>query len=100
MPEINSDQLESIQRLLLCPLRETVRTEIQLSHDQLASSIGRLDERLAGHIERSEKRVAALERESARLKAARNKVAGAYGVLAVVVSLVWSFVRDKLFGKL
>ena len=39
MSEIRAEQLESIQRLLVEPLRDAVKAEIQSSHDRLAAAL-------------------------------------------------------------
>ena len=100
MTELNAEQLESIRRLLVDPLRETVKNEIQLSHDRLESAVERLGDHLAGHIQRSEKRLATVEREVGRLRNFRRKVVAIYGVITIVLSTVWSIVRDKCLSKL
>ena len=41
MTELTAEQLESIRRLLVDPVRDAVKSEIQLSHDRLASAVER-----------------------------------------------------------
>ena len=99
MHELNTEQLESIRRLLIEPVRETVRTEIQLSHDRVSAAVTKLDDRLAGHMERNEKRLAIVEKETGNIRAFRRRLAAVYAVMTLVLSLVWSIVRDKLMSK-
>jgi hypothetical protein len=99
MIDLNPEQLESIRHLLVDPLRETVKTEIQLSHDRLAAAVDKLADRLAGHIDRNEKRASAMEREIGRLRAFRHRIAVVYGAVMVVLTLVWAVVRDKVMAK-
>jgi hypothetical protein len=100
MSELGSEQLESIRRLLLEPLRETIRAEVRVSHDQLAAVVATLGERLAEQGHRADRRFAAVERQLTGLGAFRRKVLAVYGVLTVLLSLIWSVLRDKLMTKL
>jgi ferritin-like metal-binding protein YciE len=99
MSDIRADQLESIQRLLVDPLRDAVKTEIQLSHDRLAAAVEKLADRLAGHIDRTEKRIATVEREVSRLRSFRKRLVAIYGVITVILGLLWSAVKDKIMSK-
>ena len=99
MSEIRADQLESIQRLLVEPLRDAVKAEIQSSHDRLAAALENVADQLAGHIERSEKRVAAIEHEVSRLRTFRRRVVAIYGVISIILGMLWSLVRDKIVSK-
>ena len=99
MNEIRAEQLESIQRLLVEPLRDAVKAEIQASHDRLAAAVERVADQLAGHIERTEKRVVTIEREVSRLRSFRTRVVAIYGVISMILGLLWSAVRDKISFK-
>jgi hypothetical protein len=94
MPDLTPSQLESIRRLLLDPLREAVRAEIQLGHDRLASAL----DTLADHLHRTDKRITAVERDLTRLRTFRRRVLAVYSALAVLLSLIWSIVRDKVIS--
>ena len=100
MTDLTAEQLESIRRLLVDPLRETVKNEIQLSHDRLESAVERLGDHLAGYIERTEKRMATVEREVGRLRTFRRRVVAIYGVLTILLSAAWSVFRDRWLSKL
>ena len=100
MTHLTAEQLEAIRRLLVDPLREAVRSEIQLSHDRLASAVEKLADRLADHIERTEKRVAATERAVLRLRFFRHRLVAIYGVVVVIVSLARSVFRDRIIAKI
>ena len=99
MADLSAEHLESIRRLLLEPLRETVKSEIQRSHDRLESALDQLADRIDAHIQRSEKRVTAIEREVIGLRSFRHRIVAVYGVLTVLLSLLWSIVRDKLLAR-
>jgi hypothetical protein len=96
MSDLNADQLDAIRRLLIEPLREAVRQEIRLSHQRLAATVERLDERLVDH----GRRLVQVERSTAQLRSFRRRVVAAYGVLTVILSVAWSVVREKLLSKL
>lgn len=99
MNDLRTEQLESIQRLLVEPLRDAVKAEIQSSHDRLASAVDKVADQLTGHIQRSEKRVASIEREVSRLRSFRKKLVAIYGVISVLAGLLWSIIRDKILLK-
>ena len=99
MNDLKPQQLESIRRLLVDPLRETVKTEIQLSHDRLESLVGRLDEQLTGHVARSDKRLIHIEHEVSRLCSFRQRVIAVYGVLTMIVTVAWSIFREKCLAR-
>jgi hypothetical protein len=94
MPDLTPSQLESIRRLLLDPLREAVRAEIQLGQARLASAL----EALADHVHRTDKRITSVERDLMRLRSFRRRVLAVYSALAVLLSLIWSIVRDKVIS--
>jgi hypothetical protein len=96
MSDLNADQLDAIRRLLIEPLREAVRQEIRLSHQRLAATVERLEERLVDH----GRRLVQVERSTAQLRSFRRRVVAAYGVLTVILSVAWSVVREKLLSKL
>ena len=96
MSDLNADQLDAIRRLLIEPLREAVRQEIRLSHQRLAATVERLDERLVDH----GRRLVQVERSTAQLRSFRRRVVAAYGVLTVILSVAWSVVREKLLARL
>jgi hypothetical protein len=100
MNQLGSEQLESVRRLLLEPLRETIRAEIRVSHDQLAGAVAKLGERVTEQSQRADRRVAAVERQLTGLGAFRRRVLAVYGVLTVLLSLIWSILRDKVLTKL
>jgi undecaprenyl pyrophosphate synthase len=89
---LTSDQLDAIHRLLLEPLRETIKAELHA----VSASVDRLGDELRTHVDH---RIAPLERELARQKRFRRKLATIYGGLAVVVSVVWSIFRDKVMRR-
>ncbi len=99
MPPLSTNQLESIRRLLLDPLRETIKAEIAQSHDRLASTLDRLAEDFATHADQTERRIALIDRELARQKSFRRKLAGLYAALTVLLSLAWSVARDKFLAN-
>jgi hypothetical protein len=100
MNNLRTEQLESIQRLLVDPLRETIRTEIQLSHDRLADHLGALATRLEEHVVRTERRMSAVQREVNRQRSFRRRVVAVYGVMMMLATIVWSAVRDKVVNRL
>ena len=99
MSDLTTEQLETIRSLLLDPLRETVKSEIERSHDRLGAAVEKLADRLAGHIERTEKRVVFVEREVTRLRSFRQRVLAIYGVVAFMLSLLWSVIRERIFSR-
>ena len=44
MSDLDSEQIQSIQRILIDPLRETIRTEMRLNHDQMTDVLNRLED--------------------------------------------------------
>jgi hypothetical protein len=100
MPDLRPDQLESIRRLLLDPLRDAVRAELRLSHARLTSAIESLTERMTDSTQRTDRRLLAVERETARLRSFRRRLVALYGAAAFVVTLLWSLLRDKFLSKL
>jgi hypothetical protein len=100
MPDLTPAQLESLRRLLIDPLRETIKQELQINHDRLTSAIEKLADRLTTHAQSAEKRVATVEREIARQRTFRRRLVAVYGVMALLLSVVWSFLRDRLLSKL
>lgn len=99
MPPLNAEQLQAVQRLLLEPLRDTIKAELQVSLDRLASSIDRLAEEMRSHRTQTEHRIEPLERELARQKRFRRKLAGIYGVIAVLLSAAWALIREKIMRR-
>ena len=100
MTELTAEQLESIRRLLVDPVRDAVKSEIQLSHDRLASAVERLGDHVSGHIERTEKRLVTVEREIGRLRSFRRRVVAGYGAITILVSAVWTVFREKWLSRL
>ena len=100
MNDLRTEQLESIQRLLVDPLRETIRTEIHLSHDRLADHLAALATRLEEHVVRTERRMSAVQREVNRQRSFRRRVVAVYGVMMMLATIVWSAVRDKVVNRL
>ena len=95
MTELTSEQLEAIRRLLIDPLRETVRQEIRLGHQRLAATM----ERVADHVKDQERRLVAVEKSTARLRAFRRRVVAIYGFVTLLLSIAWSVLRDKVLGR-
>ena len=100
MPDLRPDQLESIRRLLLDPLRDAVRAELQLSHDRLTSAIDSLTQRVTDYTHRTDRRLQLVERETLRLRNFRRRLVAIYGAAALVVTVLWSVVREKLLSTL
>ena len=102
MPDdLTTTQLDAIQRLLSEPLRQAVRAEMQAGHDRLAAAIEKVADQLATHVadvlrlERSrEHRLDSLEKRVAALERFRAKVLIVYGVLSMLLTLAWEFVRE------
>lgn len=107
MPDqLTTAQLEAIQRLIIEPLRCTVRAEMQSGHDRLTAAIEKVASRLANHtsgtlaVERSlDRRLTVLESRVAVLERFRARVLIVYGALTVLFSFLWSFVRDWIVGR-
>lgn len=99
MTPLSSDHLESIQHLLVEPLREAVRAEMSAGHERLADVLRQMGERLDGYIERTDRRLVAAERDIARLRAFRHRVVAIYSTLSVIASMLWSFMKDKLISR-
>jgi hypothetical protein len=98
MSDLNADQLDAIRRLLVEPLRETIRQELRLTHQRLASTIEKLDERMAGRIAHHDRRLMAVERSTIQFRTFRHRIVAVYGALTVILSIGWSVVRDKLLS--
>ena len=99
MPPLNAEQLETVQRLLLEPLRDTIKAELQVSLDRIAASVDRLAEEVRSHAAQSNLRIGPLEREMARQKRFRRRLAGVYGLVAVMLSAAWAIVREKVLRR-
>ena len=100
MSELNSDQLQSIQHILIDPLRETIRTEIRLNHDQLTDTINRLENIIQSQSQTQLTRMSSMEREIARFQAFRRRLITIYSALTVVLSMIWSIIHEKVLSKL
>ena len=100
MSDLNSEQLQSIQSILIDPLRETIRTEIRLNHDQMADVISRLEHVIEEQSASASARLSALENEVAGFRAFRRKLVTIYSTLTVVLSIIWSLIREKVLSKL
>jgi biotin-(acetyl-CoA carboxylase) ligase len=103
MPPLSTPQLESLHRLLIDPLRETVRTEIQLGHDRLAASIEKVADHLSTHITTTQEsnrirdtRADHLDRRLALLERFRGKVLVVYAALTLFCTLAWSLLHDYI----
>ena len=103
MPPLTTPQLETIQRLLTDPLRQTVRTEMQAGHDRLACAIEKVTDQLTRHATASieahraqSTRSEQLERRITILERFRAKVLVVYAFLTLLGTLAWSVVRDWL----
>ena len=105
--ELNTQQLESIHRLLIEPLREAVKAEVELSQDRLRRAVDQLSAQLTAHIQSqgqrtddASNRLTALEATTTRYAAMQSRVLVVYGFLAMALSLVWSIIRDRLVSRL
>lgn len=96
MPPLSSEQLDAVQRLLLEPLRETVKAELQLSHDRLAAAIEGLTRTLADQATQANRRIEPLERELSRQRTFRRRLAAIYGVAALLLSVLWELLRERV----
>jgi hypothetical protein len=107
MPEsLTTVQLETIQRLLVDPLRETVRTELQAGHERLTGAIEKVADQLARHVAASvqnelarDVRITRLEKRVATLEKFRGRLLAAYTALVLLCSLAWSLVRDWIVNN-
>ena len=100
MSDLDSEQLQFIQQLLIDPLRETIRTEMRLNHDQMIDVLNGLEEAILIQAESSQNRLASIEADLSRLKSFRRKLVAIYSTLTVVISLLWSIFREKVMAKL
>ena len=107
MSDLTTPQLDSIRRLLLDPLREAVRAEVELGHDRLRQTIEQLADQVAAHAQsqsqrdtESTRRLAALEAQATRNSAFQSRVLVVYGFIAMGLSLLWSIVRDRLIARI
>ena len=98
MQDLTPTQLESIRRLLVDPLRETIKSEVQLSHDRLTASIRKLTDQFSTHAHASDARLTTAERELTRQRSFRRRLVAVYGVIALLLSLAGSFLRDRLLS--
>ena len=98
MNDLKTDQLETIRRLLLDPLREAVRQEIRLSHQSLAASLAKLSDRFDLHASDYQRRITRLEQSVGRMKLFRDRIVMIYGLMAVVLSVAWAIVRERVMG--
>jgi hypothetical protein len=95
MTDLTSEQLEAIRRLLIDPLREAIRQEIRLGHQRLAATLERVIDRTNDH----ERRLMAVEKSTARLRAFRRRVVAIYGFVTLLLSIAWAILRDKVLGR-
>lgn len=98
MNDLKTEQFEAIRRLLLDPLREAVRQEIRLSHQSLAASLGKLSDRFDLHALDYQRRITRIEQSLAKMKLFRDRIVMIYGVMAVVLSVIWAIVRQRVMG--
>ena len=96
MNDLKTEQLEAIRRLLLDPLREAVRQEIRLSHQSLSASLTKLSDRFDLHAVDYQRRITRIEQSVAKIKLFRDRIVMIYGVMAVVLSVVWAIVRQRV----
>jgi hypothetical protein len=103
MPPLTTNQLETIQRLLTDPLRQTVRAEMQAGHDRLASAVQQVTDQLTRHAAASidahrarDVRADQLERRVTVLERFRAKVLVVYAFLTLLATFAWNFLRDWL----
>jgi len=104
MPDqLTTPQLEAIQRLIIQPLLDAVRVEMQAGHERLAAAIEKVADRLAAHVadetsrdRARDGRIETLERRVGALERFRGRVLVVYGVLTMLLSFAWSLLRDWL----
>ena len=103
MPPLTTPQLESLHRLLIDPLRNTVRSEMQAGHDRLTSAIEKVADRLATHTASTtesdrtrDARTAHLEHRLAVLERFRTKVLAVCAALSFLITLACSLLHDYL----
>jgi hypothetical protein len=96
-------QLESLQRLLLDPLKQTIRTEIQSGQDRLNTAIEKVADHLQTHIttttESNRQRDAQQNQQDHRLRTLerfRGKILVVYAALTLLSTLAWSLLHDYL----
>jgi hypothetical protein len=101
MAPLTTPELEVIQRLLVDPLRDAVRTEMQAGHERLAQAIEKVAEQLAQHVAAEmqnelarDARIARLEKRVTMLEQFRGRMLAGYTLLVLICSVVWSIVRD------
>jgi len=108
MPDqLTTPQLETIQRLLVDPLREAVRTEMQAGHDRLAVAIEKVADQLTQHAAITtqnelarDARITRLETRVTMLERFRGKMLAGYTALVLVCSLAWELLRDWVIGSM
>ena len=105
-PDLTTPQLDSIHRLLIEPLREAVKAEVELGHDRLRQAIDQLAAQVAAQSssqqqreEETTRRLTELEQQTARYGAMQSRLLVVYGFIAMGLSLVWSIVRDRLVAR-
>jgi len=103
MPPLTTPQLESLHRLLIDPLRDAVRTEMQAGHDRLTAAIEKVADRLSTHTAAArdsdrarDARTDQIEKRLALLERFRTKVLAVCAVLSFLVTLAWSILHDYL----
>jgi hypothetical protein len=103
MPPLTTPQLESLHRLLIDPLRNAVRTEMQAGHDRLTAAIEKVADRLSSHTTTTtesnrarDTRADHLEKRLALLERFRTKVLAVCTVLSFIVTVAWSLLHDYL----
>jgi hypothetical protein len=101
LPPLTTPELETIQRLLVDPLRDAVRTELQAGHERLTLAIEKVAEQLAQHIAveaqnalAQDVRLTRLEKRVTLLEQFRGRMLAGYAVLVLICSAAWSIVRD------
>ena len=104
--DLNAEQLESIRRLLIDPLRDAVKAEVELGHGRLRQAVEQLAAQVAAHAEANHqratettRRLVMVEAEVTKFGPFRNRVLVVYGFLAAGLSLIWSIVRDRVVSK-
>ena len=107
MPPLTTPELEVIQRLLVDPLRQAVRAEMQAGHERLSSAVEKLAEQLAQHIASSiqselahNARLARVEKRLSTLEQFRGRMLAGYAVLVLICSVAWSLLRDWIVSAL
>ena len=101
--DLTSEQLESIRRLLIDPLRDAVKAEVELGHGRLRQAVEQLSAQVTAHAEsnarasaEASRRLVAVETELTKFRSFRSRVLVVYTFLAAGLSLLWSILRERI----